>query len=147
MDDPTRSPVRRRAILLIAVIFVLGMACGAALFFLGQRSVGIPGRPGHHPPGHFMERLAHELDLDDDQRREIEAIFGAQRARLHGILEEFRQTIRAVLRPDQQERFDRLRPPRHFGRGGPLPGHPPPPPGARHPHPDPPPLPPPQETP
>jgi hypothetical protein len=129
MGEPALHPSKRKGVLLIGVVFVLGMICGAALFVMGQRSVGFRRPPGP-PPGHPLDRLSRELNLDDAQREEIRTILDGQRARLDAVLEDSRHAIRAVLRPDQQERFDDLRPPRPGGPeehpGHPPPGHPPP---------------------
>jgi hypothetical protein len=120
MDEMTPRPTRTRAILLLAVVLLFGMICGAALFFLGQHSLHFARPPG--PQGRPLERLSQELDLDADQRRAIRAILEEQRVNLRGVLEDSHQAIREVLRPDQQQRFDELRPPHPDWRPG-WPGH------------------------
>ncbi|UCF69351.1 MAG: periplasmic heavy metal sensor [Acidobacteriota bacterium] len=132
MGDPIHGPSRTKGLLFVGVVFFLGMICGAALFFLGQLSVGPPGPPGPPPP-HPLERLTRELDLDPDQQREIRAMLDEQRVRLDTVLEDFRRSIRDVLRSDQRERFDNLRPPRAPAPPPPQRGHPPPPPPAPRP--------------
>jgi len=129
MSELTPGPGRATGILLLGVVVVLGMISGAALFYIGQRSIGFPPPMGP-PPDHPMDRLARYLDLDADQQRAIEEILDEQRVRLDLVLEESREAIRAVLRPDQQERFDNMRPPGPHRRPGrrPPPGAPPPPP-------------------
>jgi hypothetical protein len=129
---------RGRGVILVTAIFILGLVCGAALFYLGQRSLGPPGRIVGPPPPAPLDDMTRELGLDPDQRREIRTLLDEQRVRLHELLEASRREIRAVLRPDQQQRFDDLRPPRPGPPGPPGPpppgsprpgGHPPPPPG------------------
>ena len=130
MDDlAPRS--RTGGILILVSIFVMGLVCGASLFYLGQRSVEPPpvwgpGHPGG--PGRQM-RLADELGLDDDQRRQVEAIVQRSRSEVHGILESSRAEIREVLTPEQQKEFERMRSTgrRGYGRGK-APLHEPPPP-------------------
>ena len=130
MDDASAS-ARSRGTLLLAVIFFLGMVCGAALFYLGQRSVSGRAEPGRRPPGAHrpgtmgpVDTLAQELDLDPEQREKLEEVFRLSREQLHEMMEQTRLEIREQLRPDQQEKFDNLRPhrrgrPGRFPRGGP----------------------------
>ena len=131
-------PARRRAFVILAVTFVVGMACGAAVLQIGARAFGLPGPPGGRPGGGAhrpMEHLSLTLDLDDAQRAQVRALLGDQRVRMKALLEESRREIRDVLRPDQRERFDRMRPEdrrrgdrlHRGGRRGPPPdGHGPP---------------------
>jgi len=131
MLEPTQGAGRRSALLWLGVVFLLGMVSGASLFYLGRWSTGLR-QPRHPAPPHPIDRLARDLDLDADQERQVRAILEEHRARLEDLLEESREAIQAVLRPDQRERFDDLRPPREGRR----PGHPPPP-GGHHPPPGP----------
>ncbi|MBP7146234.1 MAG: hypothetical protein KBD01_01730 [Acidobacteria bacterium] len=123
--------------LAIALVFALGAVFGAALGFAalhlhGEPAPPIGGRHGLHAGRDAPERLMRELELDPDQRERIEAILQRTRETIHETLEATHREIRTVLRPDQQERFDKMRPPgpeflhegRPRGRG---PGPPPPP--------------------
>jgi len=127
MDEFTPGPSRTKGYLLLGVVFVLGLICGAALFYTGQRSV-TPRGPEGHPPGRPLDRMSRELNLDPDQRRAIREILDGQRIRFDEVLEDSREAIREVLSPSQQQQFDALRPPGPGLPGGP-PGHRPPPPG------------------
>jgi Spy/CpxP family protein refolding chaperone len=98
------APRRGRAAALLLAVFLLGAAAGAAGLSLGERALRGPER--RH--GRALERQTRDLDLDAAQRREIEAILRRQRERMHPVFEESRREIRAVLRPDQQARFDAL---------------------------------------
>ena len=100
---------RTRAASLLRAVFLAGAAAGAAALALGQRAFGHQGRRGRP-----LERLSRDLDLDPAQRRAIGGILVRQRERMRPMFEETRQEIRAVLRPDQQARFDAL--PRPGGR-------------------------------
>jgi len=138
MADFTEGPTRRTAAALLVAVFVLGAVCGAALFYLGQRSVrpAHPEAAGRLGPDHPMARMTRELDLDPEQREAIHEILEEQREQLGAFLEGSREKIREVLRPEQQERFDVMRPADPAHPGGPPPGHrPPPPPGHRPPPP------------
>ena len=104
---------RALAAVLLLAVFLAGAVAGAAGLALGGRAFGHEGRRGRP-----LERLSRELDLDAAQRREVREILRRQRERMRPMFEETRQEIRAVLRPDQQARFDALprpgeRPRRH----------------------------------
>lgn len=119
--DPTRSS---KGAFAVAAVFALGVVFGAALAVVLLRVQG--GLP--HPMGlrggpvaarSPIGRLARELELDADQRRKVEAIMQRSHGAIAQTLEETHKQIRAVLRPDQQEKFDRWRPRGPFGGGGP----------------------------
>lgn len=141
MAETASNPARTKGLALIAVVFLIGMICGASLFYLGQRSVrGIPGdraqndgvgepRPGVPRLGP-SERMYGHLDLDAEQRDAVASVLRESRARMHRLLEESRAEIRNLLTEEQQEKFDRLRPPRRGRRRPPWgKGPPSPPPG------------------
>jgi Spy/CpxP family protein refolding chaperone len=84
--------------------------------------------------GRLIERLARDLDLTTDQRTKIEGVLTARRPRLDALQQEvrskfdaeqesLRNEIRAILTPEQQQKFDErekeLR--GRFGRRGPPP--------------------------
>jgi hypothetical protein len=68
----------------------------------------------------FADRLAVELSLDADQQAKLKQVFADQRAQIQKlgdqrnpgevkkILEDGKAKIRAVLKPDQQKKFDDL---------------------------------------
>ena len=130
MDDHATNPARTRGLLLLGVVFVLGMVCGATLFYLGQRSMLLPLRgfgPGGRHSGAGLERLTRELNLNGEQQKKIEEILAGRRARMQQFLEQGQSEIRDVLRPDQQRIFDAL-PHDRAGRRGRRTGPPPEPP-------------------
>jgi Spy/CpxP family protein refolding chaperone len=127
-----------KVILGVLSVFVLGMAAGGLVTarWLKQRA-RLAFAPGAPAAAEFLTgRLSWELRLDADQRRQVLAIMqDTQRAmqeaqapvrpQMEKLLAESNQKIRAVLRPEQQEQYDRLlaqrraqwrRPP--FDRGG-----------------------------
>jgi hypothetical protein len=155
MDDATPRPGRTTGLILLAVVFLLGMVCGASLFYMGQRSVRGVGhdrwRPTGGAPREAVGQLVRELDLRPEQVERIREIMGRSREEMHEVLESSRAEIRALLTADQRERFDRMRP-LHDRRGKGPPGYrsrrarpgakrppppagepPPPPPGAKPP--------------
>jgi hypothetical protein len=69
------------------------------------------------PPGEIVGRLTSELQLDAAQRDQVRKILDDRRDRLEAVHREARErfdkeqrdlhaAIRAVLRPDQQTKFD-----------------------------------------
>jgi Spy/CpxP family protein refolding chaperone len=80
--------------------------------------MGGPGeRIGGAPAGRLIERLTRELDLTADQRSRIEGVLTARRTRFDSLQqdvrakfdaeqESLRNEIRAILTPEQQQKFD-----------------------------------------
>ena len=122
MREGTAASPRMGATLALLSTFALGMIAGAALLHIGQRSVHEWRRPAAGPPPGVppMEHLSRALNLDDDQTRKIRAVLGESRERMRAEVDSTRERIRRVLTPEQQTRFDAMRPP---------PPPPPPPPG------------------
>ncbi len=124
-------------------IAIAGLAIGfaASSFAYRYRWLGIPHES-------FIERMQHELNLTPTQRDQLLQIVKETRAKVTNLREEFqhqrhetmtqaRTRVRALLTPEQQEKFDReFRPPperdrdggpgMHGGGGGPPQGGPPP---------------------
>ena len=125
MVDPA-SPRPVRAQLAVIGIFALGVVFGVALSFVIVHHAILPARMGPPREGPVpIERMTHELDLDSDQQEKIGAILERGHQTMRGVLDETSRDIRALLRPDQQEKFDRMRPRSPFPHGG-LHGGPPP---------------------
>jgi Spy/CpxP family protein refolding chaperone len=132
MSEPGTAPRESSGLLAVAAVFSLGVICGGALVFFGLHFM-------HHMP-HFgwrggdrggrmaIERLTRDLDLDARQHEEIRAIIERRHGEIHALIEEARKEIRALLRPDQQVKFDRIRPPHPMRPPG-SPGEEPPEPG------------------
>jgi len=119
------------AYLLVGVAFVLGAASGGALTygFVKHEQIELLEDDGRRLfEVHRVRALDRMLDLDDEQREKVRAIFRAahdarkdieddvlvrcgQRLREHRA--KIDDEIRAILRPDQRERFDRLLEKRH----------------------------------
>jgi Spy/CpxP family protein refolding chaperone len=111
---------------LFVVIAVAGLAIGFAASSLAYRYrwLGVPRGP-------FIERMQRELNLTPAQRDQILQIINETRAKVMSLREEFkhqrhetmlqaRTRVRALLTPEQQEKFDRdFRPPDHDHEGGP----------------------------
>ena len=132
--------------LFVLAVFCLGLASG---LMIGRRMIGPPGpgfgpgfgpmsRRGGPPPERLVERLTSELQLNTEQRTQIDAILKSRRQKLEDLQhdvhlrfereqQELRDEIRKVLTPDQQKQFDKLMQDEPFGPG--RRGRPPRPPG------------------
>jgi uncharacterized membrane protein len=104
-----------KALLVIAVVFLLGAVAGASLGRTVLWSFSTKG-PHHHARGSFIEKLQGRLNLSDEQRIGIQAILDEahqQFGRLHKsvkpqfetIRQQMRERIREQLNPDQDREF------------------------------------------
>ena len=111
MADPA-TPRSARGLLAVIAIFALGVVFGAALSFAILHHTSRLGRMGRGHDGPMaIERMTRRLDLDAGQQKEVRAILEHGHAKVRGFMDDTRQEIRAVLRPDQREKFDRIRRP------------------------------------
>jgi len=126
--------VRFRAIhayLLVAFAFLLGAALGGALTYgyVTRQQIALLEDDGRRFfETHRVRALERILDLDEHQREQVRTILRASQEALQDeafvrcserLREHRRKTddeIRAILRPDQRERFDRLMEKRHQRR-------------------------------
>jgi len=111
------APRPFRAQLAIAGIFALGVIFGLALSFVLVHHVILPNRMMAREGPVPIERMTRDLDLDADQQEKIRAILERGHTTVRHVLDETGGEIRALLRPDQQEKFDRMRPRSPFGHG------------------------------
>ena len=125
--------VRMQGLLLLALAFGSGVLGGMALERVRAvrtwRAVAARGRPDMGPMGAGRLAFFDRLGISDEQRERIRGILEASRPltdlilqnsmpRLSAIHDSVRAEIRAVLTPEQQERFDEMEG-RWSGRGGP----------------------------
>ena len=112
---------RWKSILGVLLVFLLGALSGAAVGHrVGRQSVDavLSGR-GSATVDLIVRRLTRSLDLDPAQRDQVRAIVTETRrdiveirkpvqAQVEAAIERSRARVRAILRPDQQEKFDRI---------------------------------------
>lgn len=101
-----------KAILVVVGIFALGMAAGSLI------TVRVAGRAAHRPQAveeMVVRRLSRRLDLDQTQQAQVREIVRAGREELRplrremaAVLEQSVVKTRAILRPGQVEKFDKL---------------------------------------
>ncbi len=110
-----------KAVLGVALVFLLGMIAGglltARVFRHRIQQAVLGGSPMVREL--IVRRLSWQLRLDADQRgqvrtvvaetqRELQALRAQTRPQAQRILTDAEAQVRAVLRPDQAEKFDRL---------------------------------------
>ena len=126
VSGPARSRLLALGLLLLA--FVAGALGGVAADRLLAPSPpaaqGVPGPPGRAGPGGAIFPrnlpLARQLDLTPEQREQSDTLLREERTKADSVLRAVRPVlqarydsasaaIRAVLTPEQRERFDRFR--------------------------------------
>jgi Spy/CpxP family protein refolding chaperone len=111
----------RKAVLLVFVLFVLGIALGSVGTYVVTTRVQAarPQATLARNPGHTMAMFTRDLNLNPDQQNQIQAILNDTRARyaeLHQKLDpeyeqvrqEGRERIRQVLTTEQRPKFEDL---------------------------------------
>ena len=117
-----RNKTRLKIWLVLLGVFVLGCVTGALLdnvYRLQARGApqGRHGGRGDKDKGAFFESLRRDLNLDDQQAAQVRAILeetrnefrqlrAEARPRYDALKQKARERIRAVLTPEQQQRFD-----------------------------------------
>lgn len=106
--------------LAVAAVFALGCATGALLdsaYRLRAAAGRNEARGGKRNPEQMFEKMRRELELDerqsaevrrilDETRNEYRALRSEARPRFDTIRQSARTRIRALLTPEQQQRFD-----------------------------------------
>lgn len=94
--------------LFVLVVFLAGLGAGvvaAPWLGFGPRPGFGPGRGGPAVPpigGRMLERIGSRLDLSDDQRARLSALFGARRERYRALGREMRREMRARFAAEQE---------------------------------------------
>ncbi len=108
----------RKAIGLLVLVFALGIALGAVSHMLMDRNVlASKARGQSGSQTRLMGRLKEELNLDDDQQKQISAVLADMQHRYDAIREQMgpqfdqarnegRDQIRQVLTPEQLPKFE-----------------------------------------
>jgi len=117
MDDNRGS---RKAVVLVFVVFVLGIALGAlGTYVVTTRVLAARPQSASRTPANTVAMFTRDLNLNPDQQKQIQAILSDTRARyaaLHDKLDpeyeqvrqEGRERVREVLTPDQRPKFEDL---------------------------------------
>ena len=108
-----------KALLIIAVVFLLGAVAGASLSRTVLWSISARA-PHHHSRGTFIEKLQKRLDLSGEQRAQIQAILDESHQQFRGlhksvkpqfetIRQQMSERIRKELNPEQARKFAAMR--------------------------------------
>jgi Spy/CpxP family protein refolding chaperone len=110
---------KRKAILLVVVVFLLGCAVGAmGMRVWAQRVYGrLMEAHGHRSHTEFVGEMTRELQLTSDQQKQLQSILDDTRKRYREIYEQVRpeyeatrqqarDRIRAMLTPEQLPKFE-----------------------------------------
>jgi Spy/CpxP family protein refolding chaperone len=111
----------RKAVLLVFVLFVLGIALGGVGTYLVTTRV-LAARPQGalaHTAGHTMAMFTRDLNLSPDQQSQIQTILNDTRAHYAALHEKLdpeyeqvrqlgRDRIRQLLTPEQRPKFEDL---------------------------------------
>lgn len=115
----TRGRTRLKIWLVVVGVFALGCLSGVALdgaYRLRAAGRDRAGERGHHGQDVF-ERMRADLNLTEEQARQVKAVLDETRdefrtlsaecrPRYDAIRQKGRERIRALLTPEQQQRFD-----------------------------------------
>ena len=115
-----KGGIRLKLWLAVAVVFALGCVTGALLDSAYRIRAGAArneSRGARRDPNHMFERMRQDLNLDDRQSAEVRKILdetrndyralrSEARPRFDAIRQSARTRIRALLTPEQQQRFD-----------------------------------------
>lgn len=115
-----KNVTRLKLWLAIAAIFALGCVTGALLdsaYRLRAGAARNESRSGKRDPAHVFEKMRRELSLDerqatevrrilDETRNEYRTLRSEARPRFDTVRQSARARIRALLTPEQQQRFD-----------------------------------------
>lgn len=111
----------RKAIALLLVLFLLGIALGALGTYLASGRIWGTHAAGERTPvqkrARVLERLTQELNLTADQRKQLEGILADTQAKYDAIHQQMmpqfdqvrhqsREQIRAILTPEQRPKFE-----------------------------------------
>jgi Spy/CpxP family protein refolding chaperone len=112
---------RWKSILGVLLVFLLGALAGAAVVHRvdRQRVEAVLSGRGGATVDLVVRRLSRSLDLDPVQQDQVRAIVTETRrdiveirkpvqGQVEAAIERSRARVRAILRPDQQEKFDRI---------------------------------------
>ncbi len=113
------KPAKWKGYAVLAAVFLLGAATGGGVVFsVAQRRHAAMMQDPKEMNGRRLNALSRKLDLDEDQKTKISEILSKDREDRRAEVE---AQIRAVLRPEQQTKFDEMieqrKEHRHGGRG------------------------------
>jgi Spy/CpxP family protein refolding chaperone len=110
----------RKAVLMVLLVFVLGIALGGiGMYVVTTRVHAERGQAGGHNPANTMAMFTRDLNLTPEQQTEIQAILSDTRAHYGELHDKFdpeyervrhegRERIRQTLTAEQRPKFEDL---------------------------------------
>ena len=114
------SQSNRKAILLVLLVFVLGIALGSVgMYVVSTRVLAARAQAAMHNPANTMAMFTKDLNLNSDQQKQIQAILTDTRAHYAELHDKFdpeyerfrhegRVRIRQLLTSEQRPKFEEL---------------------------------------
>ena len=108
--------MNRKAVALVVLVFVLGLALGALSMYVAGNRI-FAGERGRNGPARVVERLTSELALTAEQQKRLTAIleetngkyrtiYDQMRPQMEEIRQQGRQKIRGILTQEQLPKFE-----------------------------------------
>ena len=105
--------MNRKAMFVVVMVFLLGVAAGAMGFYLANRQVTASG----DKRAAVVERLTKDLSLNaeqqaqltailEDSKKQYDTIYAPIRPQVESVRQQGRQKIRALLTPEQLVKFE-----------------------------------------
>jgi Spy/CpxP family protein refolding chaperone len=85
----------------LAIVFLLPLAASA-----NPGAGGGPGPDDYH--GRKVERLTKELNLTDEQKTQVEALFKEQHEKFKALHEETNTKLKTILTPEQMNKMEAM---------------------------------------
>ena len=100
-------PSSRTAVLTLLLVFLGGAATGAVLMRLREHQVHVPA-PASAKVVSTVEEWKRQLDLSEDQTRQIVSILDDFSQYYDNVLADGNSRVMQVLKPEQQRRFEEM---------------------------------------
>jgi Spy/CpxP family protein refolding chaperone len=95
--------MNRKAVLLVAVVFVLGLILGGLSTHLAADRLGVGHQKGGRDSSRTVEELTREMNLTPDQQKQLAATLDETRGKYQAIYEQYRPQIEQVRREGRQK--------------------------------------------
>ncbi|WP_442497790.1 Spy/CpxP family protein refolding chaperone [Methylobacter sp. sgz302048] len=90
---------------------IITIAIALALPFSASAGAGAEkeGFEGGYRHGEKMERMAKELNLNEEQKTKMDALFKEQHEKYKSLHEETRTRLKEILTPEQMQKMDEIK--------------------------------------
>ena len=95
--------MNRKAVLLVAIVFVLGLVLGGLSTHLAADRLGVGHPKGGKDSSRVLEELTRELNLTPEQQQQLTATLAETRGKYQAIYEQYRPQIEQARREGRQK--------------------------------------------